>query len=89
MRDLDARVGLDLAVLDREDAIAGLGDARVVGDEDHGEATGALFFKEEFEDARTCGRVQVAGGLIGDENRWVEEQCAGDRDALLLTAREL
>ena len=34
-------------------------------------------------------RIQVSGRFIGQNKRWIGDQSAGHRDALLLTAGEL
>ena len=54
--------------------------------EDHGEPAVFLFLEEELKDASACRCVEVARGLICDEEGRVQEQRSGDRDPLLLTA---
>src|SRR4051812_19419671 len=44
---------------------------------------------QKGEDVFAGVRVEVAGGLVGEEHRRLRDQGAGDRDALLLPAREL
>ena len=65
------------------------GDSRVVRDEDDREAVLEVELAEEIENLLARLRVEVAGRLIGDQKRAPVDQRAGDRDALLLAAREL
>ena len=44
---------------------------------------------EEPDDLLAGGRVEVAGGLVGEQDRRLADQRAGDRDALPLAAGEL
>ena len=44
---------------------------------------------EEREDLEARARVEVAGGLVGEEHRRARDERARDRDALLLAAGEL
>ena len=51
--------------------------------------TFAVEIEEEVEDLpRGCG-IEVARGLIGEDEAGLEEERARDRDALLLAAGEL
>ena len=60
----------------------------VVRDHDDGGA-GLVEFVQQSHDARAGHGVQVAGGLVGEEQRRVADHGAGDRDPLALTAGEL
>src|SRR5215472_9312424 len=44
---------------------------------------------EQIEDLMGGPGVEVSGGLVGHQNRWIIGERAGDRHSLLLTAREL
>src|SRR4051794_41765791 len=44
---------------------------------------------EQGKDVLAGVRVEVAGRLVGEQHRRLRDQGAGDRDALLLPAREL
>ena len=71
--------------------IDALGTARhvvLVGDE-HDRAARAVQVDEQGEDVGGRGRVEVAGRLVGEDQRGLGHQGAGDRDALLLAARQL
>ncbi len=45
-----------------------------------------LQHREDF--FRRCA-IEVAGRFVGDDQRRVGDDCAGNRDALLLSARQL
>ena len=60
----------------------------LVGDQDH-RVAGLVQLVEELHDLRRGGRVEVAGGLVGEQDRGLVDQGAGDRHALALAAREL
>src|SRR5712671_7942208 len=65
------------------------GQGALVGDHDDGHAEGVLNFAEEQEDLLAGGGVEIAGGLIGEEDGGLIYQCAGESAALLLAAGEL
>src|SRR5712692_6486991 len=48
-----------------------------------------LHAREELDDLPARDRVEVAGRLVRDEYARAVDERAGDRDTLLLTAREL
>ena len=62
---------------------------RVVGDHDRRLAVALDRCAQDLEHLGRRRRVEVAGGLVGEEHRRAREERAGDRDALLLAAREL
>ena len=45
--------------------------------------------EQEVDDLLAGGLIEIAGRLVRDENRRIGRQRAGQRDALLLAAREL
>ena len=64
------RVGLiggDQAVSDADDPAGVKGDLFFVGDHDDGVSTAGQFF-EEAEDFDTGLRIQIPGGLVGQDN---------------------
>jgi hypothetical protein len=85
VRDLDARIRLNLPILDSEHPIAGLSDAWVMGDQNHGEPARLLLLEQELEHVITSGGVEVPCGLVCDENGRIQQEGAGYRDALLFT----
>src|SRR6202035_4754819 len=81
-------VAEDLAVFDVDHAVGVFGDIGLVGYEDDGIA----FFVEAVEEGHDLDAglgVEVAGGLVGEDDGGVVDQGAGDGDALALTAGEL
>ena len=54
-------------------------------DHDDGLALFDQFFKN-LQDGFSGDTVEVAGGLIGDDQVWVVDQGSGDGDALFLSA---
>ena len=76
----------DLAVGDVEAAAYARGDVVVVGDHDDGLAGPPVL--EEPEHGVGGLRVEVAGGLVGGDDRRVVGERTGNGDALLLAAGE-
>ena len=64
-------------------------DVRVVGDDEERAVLALREVAEELEDLRADGGVEVGGRLVGEEHRGPAGEGAGDRDALLLPAREV
>ena len=79
---------MDKSVADADDAVGMGGDRRVVRDQDDRQAILAVEVAEEVEDLLAGLGVEVAGGFIGDQERAPVDQRPGDRDPLLLPARE-
>src|SRR4030043_1041462 len=65
------------------------GDVGLVGDHDHGHALLFVEGLEDIHDLRARPAVEVAGGLVGQDQGWVVEEGPGDGHPLLLSAREL
>ena len=63
-------------------------DALVVGGHHHG-GPGLVDAVEQAHDALARGRVEVAGGLVGQQDQRAVDERPGDGHALLLTARQL
>jgi len=64
------------------------GDVGVVRDE-HDGPTAPVELPEERRDLGAGMAVEVAGRLVGEDQRGLRDQGAGDRHALLLPAAEL
>src|SRR5712671_7877537 len=64
------------------------GEGSLVGDHDDGHAEGVLDFAEEEEDLLAGGGVEIAGGLVGEEDGGLIYEGAGQCAALLLAAGE-
>src|SRR5512138_2849739 len=78
----------DAAVLQAQDAVHALGQFKVVGGDDGGEAVVAHEVQELREDAVGSVGVEVAGRLVGQQDRGIVGEAAGDGGALLLAAGE-
>ena len=72
-----------------EDAVGDLGGFGVVGDHQDGLVELAAGGAEHLEDGVGVLGVEVAGGLVGEDDGGAGDEGAGDGDALLLAAGEL
>src|SRR5436305_10909358 len=81
-------VGGDLAVAQGHLAPGVLGDLRLVGDQDHGVAR-LVELVEELHDLLGRGGVEVAGGLVGEQDGGIVDQGSGDGHTLALAAGQL
>src|SRR5439155_21842281 len=79
----------DLPVADDADAIGVCGRLRVVRDEDDRLAPLDAAAPESVEDLGPGRVVEVAGGLVREEERRPGHERTGDGDALLLAGRQL
>ena len=61
----------------------------VMGDEQQRGASALLQREQEVHDLRAGGEVEIAGRLVGEDQRGPRPKRAGDRHALLLAAGEL
>src|SRR3954454_6889153 len=87
--DAAALVSGYVAVVELDDPPAHrVDDVRVVRRHDHGRA-GAVDPVEQPHDADAGRRVEVAGGLVGEQDDRAVHESAGDRDPLLLAAAQL
>ena len=75
------------AVAHRDHPVCGCRDPRVVGDDDQ-RLPGLVQALEEAEDVQGGGTVEVASGLVGEDNDRLVAQRPGDRDPLTLAARQ-
>ena len=88
-RRRDRRRLADQAVAHPDDPIAGLADLAVVGHQDERLAVLAIEPSEQREDLGRSLRVEVAGRLVGQDQPGLVDERPGDRDPLLLAARQL
>ena len=63
-------------------------DERVVGHDDDRRPKIGVGLSEEAEDLDGCLAVELAGRLVGQDDRRIVGQGEGDRHALLLAARQ-
>src|ERR1019366_9467002 len=80
---------LDAAGAQFDDAVAFAGKREIMRDEDQGRAAIALQGEHEPDNGLTVRLVEVSRGLVGDEDRRIWRERAGERHALLLAARQL
>src|SRR5438045_3328098 len=81
-------VRLDPAVADVDGAMGMVGDVALVGDHDDRVAL-AVQLLEQPHDLLAGGGVEVAGGLVREQDGGTHDQRAGDGHALALAAGEL
>jgi hypothetical protein len=72
-----------------EDPVGHVPDCRVVGDEEHGLARLPVEAPQQPQDHATGLEIELAGGLITQQDRRILHQCPGDRHPLLLASRQL
>src|SRR5258707_4686087 len=77
------------AVLEGDAAIHTRGDVQVVGGNNDGEPRSLHQLGKRGEHVVGGARVEISGGLIGEQNAWCVGHCARDRNALLLAPRKL
>ena len=76
----------ELAVAQCADAMAAGGGIGIVRDEHHGGAKLAMKIVEETENFVAGFRVEFSGGLVCQQQRRIENESAGDGDALAFAA---
>ncbi len=79
----------DAAVTKRDRHVGNRGDLGIVGDEDERRASRAVDLQQQVDDVAAGRAVEIAGRFVRQQDRRVVGERAGDRDALLLAAREL
>jgi len=63
--------------------------ALVMGHHDNGFAQFVDQTAQQSENRVCCFAVEVASRLVGDDERWIGDDCSGDGDALFLAAGKL
>jgi hypothetical protein len=76
------------SVLEVDDTLAVMGDIGVMGDHEQGDILLLMQVGEYGHNILTGMGIEVTGRLIGQDNRRVFGQSAGDGDPLLFTAGE-
>ncbi len=80
----------DFAIQEQEAMVGDLaGTVHIVGDDDAGDAEFAAEFIDELIDAVRADGIQPGGGLVVEDDAWLEHDGAGEGDAFALAAREL
>jgi hypothetical protein len=62
------------------------GHGEIVGDEEESHAQGSLELEKKIGDLRLRGAIKRGKRFVEDENFGIERECAGDGQALALTA---
>jgi hypothetical protein len=83
------RVLDDASVAHHQPGVGDRRQLRVVRDQDDGRPTAMVNLAQQLEDVTAVRAVQVAGRLVGEHDRRVVGEGAGERHALLLAARQL
>jgi hypothetical protein len=83
------RVAYDGAVTQPNRSSCARSECRIVRDENNGGSCFTIQRFEQLEYTRACIRVEVSRRLIREQNSRRIRECARDRNALLLAAREL
>src|ERR687897_2906255 len=89
MRHLQSMLLDDEAVEHADDPVGRLADGDVVSDDEKGQPALDVEPPHQLDDLLGVLAVEVAGGLVGPDDRGVVDERAGDRHALALAAREL
>ena len=79
----------DVAVAQRDAPVRPGGEVEVVRDEHERRAAPGVHSQQDVDDVLPVGRVEIAGGLVREEQARLVGQRAGDGHALLLSAGEL
>src|SRR5690606_17255837 len=88
LRRRRARVADDIAVAELDDALGVLRDLRIVRNQNDGVALGREIL-EQRHDLDAAARIECAGRLVCQDDVAAVHERARDRNALLLTARQL
>ena len=79
----------DSSIAERNRSRATVSDLHVVRHDDDRRAEARVQIADEREDLVAGVRVEIPRRLVGEEDRRIDRQGAGDRDALALAARQL
>ena len=85
---LSVCIAEDAAVGEPDDARGVFEQALIVGGEDEGEAEGTVQIAHQVDQLGCVARVEVRGGLIGEDQRRAMHDGAGDGNALTFAAGE-
>src|SRR5207248_6584309 len=79
----------DLSIFEPDYSIRLGNDGGVVGDEDEGHAMLAIHPSHQADDLLAGLAVDLSGRLVAENQRWLVDQGARDRDPLLFASRHL
>ena len=81
-------IASDDAIADGDDTVGVLGDVGLMGNEDDGVSLGMELIEEGHDLVAGFG-IEVAGGLVGEDDGGAVDEGAGNGDALALATGEL
>src|SRR5579884_2575660 len=76
------------ALLERKNTVRAAGKVEIVSDVNRGKPASAMQILQQAHDHFAGPEVQVAGGLVSQQNFGVTDQGARENDALLLAPRQ-
>src|SRR5260370_28446932 len=82
-------VGAGAAVADGDGAVGDRGDAHIMGDDKNRQPKLTVQLAQQPQNLVRCRRVELAGRLVGEQQRRAIGKRHADRRALLLAARDL
>ena len=85
----DGAIRHDPSAVEFDHAVATIGQPVVVRDQHQRRAVRVVQLEQQVDDARAGHRVEVAGGLVGEQHFRTRRERARDGDALLLAAGQL
>ena len=81
---------LAYAALDNlQAALQTTGNPQVMGDDDQGDALLTVESQQQFDDVLCSLAIEVAGGLVGEQQLWLTDEGAGNGHSLALAPGEL
>jgi len=84
-----AHISGNAGVAEGDGARAALGDSGVMGHDENGGVEAVVQIVDEAEDFGAGVGVEVAGGLVGEEDGRLESEGSGDGDALAFASGKL
>ena len=79
----------NLAIAQMNNAVTTLGQCRVMGDQQQSRAALGMQREQQIDHLLAGLAIEIAGRLVGQQQRRLRRESAGDGDALLLAARKL
>src|SRR6185295_12433011 len=76
----------DAAVAQGDGALAALRHAHVVRDDDDRASEARVDVTNQRQDLLTGAGIEVAGGFVGEKDRWIDGERPGDGDTLAFAA---
>src|SRR5262249_30171625 len=83
------RIRDNAAVLEADDAGSVIGDLLFVGDQDDGNSAAVFQLLKDVHHLNAGAAVEMAGRLVGEEDRWSVQERPGDGHTLLLASGQL